>query len=344
MMILRTHRPTIVALIAGLLTSVTAVLVSSEFPGDSTSAQALQSVTSLSVDECTEIDNGESVELPVSVSGVSELIAWEIYFAYDRDLLEVIGRDVRWFLSEGANSNVIDLSDPVPNSKGLYRLAAADIALNAQAETGGGVIATIILQAKSEGVSPAAIYRSNVVPLGPSLKSEGGVSIGDDDGDGIFDGSIISGQIAIGQPCRATPPTPDPDVEDVVVVPRTDRPGVTTRPQDGTGTSSPGPTDGSDGTGDPRPDGTGDPDEESPEPGDRTPGSGGSEDDDDDQRSTTPTGTERPGRENGGGGFGGSGIGSSDDNTFWAIVLIGGGVSLGLVATYFFARMTRKPV
>lgn len=338
-MTLRNGRSTIIALIVGLFLFLAAILVSTKFTGDATSAQSLQSATSLSVDHCTEVEDGETVELEVHVNRIAELIAWEIYFAYDSSLLEVINRDVRQFLSEGPNSNVFDLSDPVPNSTGLYRLAAADVALDAVAETGSGVITTVTLRARNEGVSPAAIYRSDILPLGPRLTGEGGTTIGDTNGDGIFDGTITSGQIAIDRPCRPTPPTPNPDIEDIVVVPTPNDPAATGRPTADPSdppeeTSAAEPTDGSDGTQDPN--------GESPAPGDGTPSPVETDDDDSDQ-SPTPTRTERPGgRNDGGDGIGG--IGSGGGNTFWAIVLIGGGVTLGLVATYFFARMTRKPV
>lgn len=322
----------IVALFVGLVTLATAVAISSASPRGSGAAQS-QAGTTLSVNDCIQASVGDTVNVSISIRNVTSVIAWEVYFAYDREMLEVVGRDVRLFLSEGANSNVFDLSDPVPNSTGLYRLAAADVALGGTAESGDGVLATITLRAHGEGVSPAAIYRTDVVPLGPRITTVGGAPIGDGNGDGIFDGPIESGQIAVGRSCSPTPPSASPDLGDAI-------PSVSPT---FTVTSVPGPTPTTR-PGDPTPDqgGTGRPNTDGPT------GPGGSAADPspaENGTSVTPDGTgietDRPvGIRNGGGG---GGITSTSNNTFWAIVLIGGGIGLGLVVTYVFARMTRRP-
>jgi hypothetical protein len=244
---------------------------------------------------------------------VSALFAWELYFAYDRDLLEVVGRDVRLFLAEGANSNVFDVSDPIPNSTGLYRLAAADVALGATAESGSGELADVMLRAKGTGVSPAAIYRPDAYPIGPSLTTVGGDKIDDVDGDGIFDGDISSGQIAIGVPCAPVAPTPPPDLGEQFPPVSTPPISVTSAPV------SPGPTD-TDGPGpSPSPSSSSEPSTSSPGPDDGSVTAG-------------------PAPVSGNGGFG-----SGSDNTMWAVFLIGGGVALGLVVTYIVAITTRRP-
>ncbi len=178
-------------------------------------AIAALSPASLSVEDCTEVDSGESFQLEIRVADVSGLAAWEVYFAYDPSILEVIGKDVRLFLAQRANSNVFDFSDPVPNDDGLYRLGAADLGMGDTAESGSGVLARITLRAKAKGVSPAAIYRGDVngdtvLDLGPTLTGGSGVHIDDADGNGIFDGPIVSGQVAVDRRCVEPPPTPNP--------------------------------------------------------------------------------------------------------------------------------------
>lgn len=329
---LRTNSPTIIALVVGLFAFTAAAIMSTTSTKPSGAAQVS---TSLSVDECVRVDAGETVDISLYISDVSELLAWEIYFAYDRHLLEVIGRDVRVFLSEGPNSNVFDFSDPVPNSTGVYRLAAADVALGGFAESGSGRLATITLRAIAEGISPAAIYRSETLPLGPRLTAAGGEKIGDVTGNEIFDGRITSGQIAIGRSCAPVAPTPDPDIESDFTVAPVSPITITSGPGGQTpgagGTSAPDPANGD-------PDSTGGP----PDP-DASP-AGGNDGGNGNGNGPGATGdpTDRPAisRDSPGGG---SGIGSSSDNTFWAIVLIGGGVTLGLVLTGVFAIVTRRP-
>jgi hypothetical protein len=173
----------------------------------------------LTVDGCIEVDLGDTVEVEIRVSGVSELLAWDVYYAYDRQVVEVTGRDVRLFLESQQNSNVFDLSDPLPNSTGLYRLGAADTGGSGAAETGGGILAVLSLEPKRKGISWSALYRSDAdgngtIDIGPTLTALGGHHISDLDGDGIFDGSLPGGQIAVGTRCLASAPTPTlaPDV------------------------------------------------------------------------------------------------------------------------------------
>lgn len=179
---------------------------------------AVLAAPSLSVPECLEVDAGETFTVSVAVSGVTNLLAWDIYYAYDRKILEVVGKNVRLFLDERPNSNVFDFSDPVPDTDGLYRLGAADTGGKGTEENGSGVLATITLKALAKGVSWSSLEaidanKDGKADLGPTLTSSGGGHIGDTDGDGVFDGTISSGQIAVGRPCKEPAPTPFVDVD-----------------------------------------------------------------------------------------------------------------------------------
>jgi hypothetical protein len=175
-----------------------------------------QSTPSLSVTPCAELDPGDTSTIALGVSGVTNLLAWEAYLAYDREIVEVIAREVHLFLGARPNSNVFDLSDPVPNKTGLYRLAAADLSLaEDSAESGAGIIATITVLGKREGVSAANIFRADLdgdttIDIGPTLTSKNGKQISDFNGDRIFDGPLFSGQIAVGVSCGREPPSPPP--------------------------------------------------------------------------------------------------------------------------------------
>jgi hypothetical protein len=175
--------------------------------------EAAAAAPALIVDQCIEVEAKETFEVDVFVSDVSQLLAWDIYYAFNRDLVEVTGRNVHRMLEAAPNSNVLDVSDPLPNSSGLYRMGAADTGGANAAENGSGLLATITLLAKKEGVSWSALYRADVdrngiMDIGPTLTALGGAHISDNDGDGIFDGAIRGGQIAVGTECAAVAPTP----------------------------------------------------------------------------------------------------------------------------------------
>jgi hypothetical protein len=127
-----------------------------------------------------------------------------------------VGRDVRQVIGRSPGSNVFDFSDPLPNATGLYRLAAADTGGPQAAESGSGVLAVLTIAARARGVSWSTIYkldfdRDGRYDLGPRLTTTGGGHIADRDGDGIFDGPIASGQIAVDTSCADPAPTPGPD-------------------------------------------------------------------------------------------------------------------------------------
>ena len=218
-------------------------------------AMPLQEGVSLSVPSCTTVGAGDSFTISVFASGVEELLAWEVYFAFDRNILEVTGRDVQLLLAEKGNSQVFDFSDPVPNGKGLYGMRAADLGGAGSAESGSGLLATVTLTAKKRGVSPATIARLDFsgdgkADLGPVLTRLGGTFIGDVDGDpaGIFDGTLVSGQVAVDSPCLTPVPESSPQVPGLTpAAGETAGPGTpsaegTTTPDDTPGTPEANPT------------------------------------------------------------------------------------------------------
>ena len=270
------------------------------------SASAL--AASLAVDECIEVDAGDTFTVAISASGVTNLMAWDIYYAYDRRILEVVDWDVKQFLTTEPNSNVVPLWDPVPNTTGLYHIGAADIGGRGTEENGSGVLAVLTLHARGEGVSWSALYlddanEDGVVDIGPTLTQTSGGHIGDSDGDGIFDGAIRSGQIAVGRSCQDPEPTPfvGPDVIPVQAAVNT--PTIATPAED----TGPDATAG---------------------PGSATPSA---------SPSRTPRGSvldTRPGNPSGGGSGGLSPL---------LATVIGAGGGAGIIATYLLFRVVRRP-
>jgi hypothetical protein len=198
--------------------AVAAIAVSGLWGGAGTATRpspAGAAATGLSVDQCVEVDSGDTFEISIAASDVNQLLAWDVLYSYNRQVVEVLGKDVRLLLESLPNSNVFDLSDPVPNSVGIYRMGAADTGGSGAAESGGGILAVLTLRAKQKGLSWSTVYRGDLngdgtVDLGPTLTAINGVHIGDNDGDGIFDGALTAGQIAVDRGCAQTPPTAPP--------------------------------------------------------------------------------------------------------------------------------------
>lgn len=197
---------------------------------------ALQSVPSIRISPCIRVSPGEDFEVDIRARGVSNLIAWEVYFAYNRQLVEIVDKDVDMLLATGRGASVFDVSDPIPNSTGFYRMGAADVG------SGGGpkqgeVLVRLTLRAKAEGVTPATIYRDDynldgTIDYAPVLTAAGTppAYIGDTNGDTLFDGNISSGQIAIGTDCVQPPPVLQPGESEGVPGGPEDEPGADSGP------------------------------------------------------------------------------------------------------------------
>jgi hypothetical protein len=175
------------------------------------------------VNDCIEVSVGDEFNVDIKATGVSNLMAWEVYFAYNRHKVEVIERDVRRMLATGRSSNVIDVSDPLPNSTGFYLMGAADIG-NGDSAKQGDVLVRLKLRAKQEGVTPANIFRGDytgdeVIDFAPKLTGLNGTQptyLGDTNGDQLFDGPIASGQIAIDTDCVQPVPPLQPGESEAV--------------------------------------------------------------------------------------------------------------------------------
>jgi len=168
------------------------------------------------IDPCVRIDKGDSFDVDLFVTNVDDLFAWEIYFSFDGDVVNVTDRDVKLFQAANANSDVFDASESLPSGGGLYRLGAADIAQPPSPDSGSGVLARLTLEAVGAGLSPATVTTLDVnndgkIDLGPQLSSTRGQPVGDADGDGFFDGPFFNAQIAVGRDCPSGPaPTAAP--------------------------------------------------------------------------------------------------------------------------------------
>ena len=236
------------------------------------------SATSLgSVDPCISVQKGDTFQIDIFVADVEDLLGWEIYFSFDGDVVNVVDRDVGLFLATSANSEVFDASDVLPSTGGLYRVGAVDLSQPPSPDSGSGVLARLTLEAVGAGLGQALLIsidanNDGATDLGPQLSNSDLQAIGDANGDGFFDGTVLSGQIAVDRDCAAEPtqtplatttpaPSPTEGASPVVTTTTTGTPPATTEtarptpritPTPGTITS---PTPGSDGTATPEGDG-----------------------------------------------------------------------------------------
>lgn len=168
-----------------------------------------------SIDRCISVSSGDSFQVDLFVGDVADLLAWEVYFTYDITVVKVEKGDVMMFQAANAGSQVFDLSDPLPDLEGRYRIAAADIAQPHAPDSGSGVLARLTLKAVGAGVSQASLTGidwngDGTIDLGPFLRDTEGKAIGDADGDGFFDGPIANAQIAVDTACPAATPAVSP--------------------------------------------------------------------------------------------------------------------------------------
>ena len=158
---------------------------------------------------CLSVTSGDTFDLDIIIEDVQELLAWEIYLEYDPKIVEIVQRDVRLFQGANPGSSVYDVSEDLPDSDGLYRLAAADTADPPKPDSGSGVLARLRLKAIASGISDASLARRDLdgdgkPDQGPFLRNTDGDPIGDDDGDTLFDGPDTAAKIAVDTLCSGS--------------------------------------------------------------------------------------------------------------------------------------------
>jgi hypothetical protein len=146
------------------------------------------------IDPCVSIGSGETFDVDVVVTDVSDLSGWEAAFVYDGSVVTVVAVDTDLLLASGPGSQLVDLSpDPLPDTDGAYRMVVADISQTV-GEDGSGLLARLTLQAVGQGASDLGL--SEII-LGDSAAK----AIGDIDGDSFFDGPVSRGRVYVGEAC-----------------------------------------------------------------------------------------------------------------------------------------------
>ena len=144
------------------------------------------------VDTCVEVAVGDRFPIDIYVADVESLRAWELRFAFDSDVVQIVDYDYNLFLG-GVFSSLFEVEKP-----DRYFLAAAE---PRTPDSGSGVLARLTLEAVGSGVSPAEIVMEPGY-LAPRLSNVDNVQ-----GNDLFAGPVSQAKVAVAEPCRAEIPT-----------------------------------------------------------------------------------------------------------------------------------------
>jgi hypothetical protein len=173
-----------------------------------------------SVDTCTQIQKGDGFDADVFVMNAQSLVQWELRVEYDPAIVSLDSADYEYLLTRSGGQVFPSLFEK--EKPGRMFLAAADVS---SPDSGSGVLARLHWTALSNGTSPISILPAPS-SAGPRLVSAGGLPFGDSDGDGIWDGRVTGGKVAVGGSCGPSTPV------------------ITPPPADSGGTATPAPGDG----------------------------------------------------------------------------------------------------
>jgi len=162
------------------------------------------------IESCRSINNGDTFSIDFWIKDVAlpGIEALQGDLGYDQALLKVTANNVNLLLGALPGSSVQNLTpDTFPDTDGKFTPAAYDFGTQAgHTESGSGVLARITLQAIANGTSQLTLTKVKLCdPALPTCNP-----IGDNNGDGIFDGAISNAEVRIGQPCPTPTPTPAP--------------------------------------------------------------------------------------------------------------------------------------
>lgn len=267
------------------------------------------------VNTCVEVAVGDSFEADVFATNVSSLTAYEFRVDFDPKILTLDSEsiDFNFLLAKDGGSAgfpQVDMEKP-----GRWFIGAAD---GRFPDSGSGTLARLRFNTLKAGTSAISIASSPVF-YGPRLTGALGAWVGDDNGDGIWDGGLSSGKVAVGASCAGATPivTPAP----------TQVPNTTPKPGSSSSTPVPtgsrGPNSGDGGSGD----GAGGP---GVEPTDTSPEIAGNVDSGGGLSSPTraPGSVQNPGDVSGNGGGGPNQNDSGGSSNLPTIVLIALGAAL----------------
>lgn len=187
---------------------------------------------------CVEVDKNDKFDVDVFVTNAEALTAWELRVDYDPDVVSLESADYNYLLTESGGGIFPQLFEQ--EQEGRYFLGAAE---PKNPDSGTGVLARLHLKAVDKGSSPLTIT-SSPSAYRPRLTGAGGGSVGDFNGDGLWDGDVTGGTVKVDSNCAGSTPikTPPPGHQTPRPTP-TLKPGTTAAPTDAPG-EGPGNTGG----------------------------------------------------------------------------------------------------
>lgn len=151
------------------------------------------------IEQCNFMRLGASLDVDIFVTNVSDLLGWSSEISYDPTVLRITAINVDMFQNADGQSRIFNASDPAPDSDGLYTVSAIDLAAPPHEDSGSGVLVRVTFTSINLGLSSISLGST-------TLTDVNGLSIGDVNGDGSFDGTVYSGLVGVEQFCPGTPP------------------------------------------------------------------------------------------------------------------------------------------
>jgi hypothetical protein len=199
------------------------------------------------VDTCKEVNQGDSFDADVFVANVDQLVAFELRVSFDPSVLALDSADYNFLLT--ASGGGLYPINPQEENAGRWFIGAGE---PSHGDSGSGTLARLHFHALASGTSDVAITSSPTI-LGPRMTSAGGIPFGDNNGDGIYDGTVTGGRVAVGRSCSGSTPIVTPAPGTIIPTPKpgTKTPAPTGHPASPTPRASggPEPTDADNGGG-----------------------------------------------------------------------------------------------
>ncbi len=205
--------------------------VSVGFDGDPYADPENTDISLGSSEACIEVtsplppNTPERFEVDIYIADAPPLRGFDVTFEYTGGILNVVDEDVYMFLDHASGSNVMDVSDGLPDIDGYWRAGAFDFSETAH-ESGSGVLVRLTLEPQAAGVSDAKLTYV-------SLYDADSQKIPPLDQNGFFAGTIFNGQIAVNTSCPDSDDDGIPDTLDNC--PQNYNPGQEDADQDGVG-------------------------------------------------------------------------------------------------------------
>jgi hypothetical protein len=155
---------------------------------------------------CTEAEVGAEFSADIFIANIPSLSAWELRLDYDPEVVRVESADYNQMLVSAQPSGAVFPSLFEVEKAGRHFMAATEI--NGTPDSGSGVLAHLSLRAIGPGESTLSL--TNNATYGPRITGAGGAPIGDDSGDGVWDGHLTQGVVHVGGDCPAATPIPTP--------------------------------------------------------------------------------------------------------------------------------------